>query len=149
MNKHTVGNKGEKEVIALIRCPNCDKYLMTLPPNYPLYDIQCTGCAFRAQIKTNRHKPKPKVLGAGWTIIEKVLKSGFTVPPLIVNFKWKERGIRKREIRFYPFIPKSTLEHYQLSKKARRPEYKMFRYTKLDELPHFVLYPKGKISNRK
>jgi len=36
--------------------------------------------------------------------MEKVLKSGFLVPPLITNFKWAVGGVEMQEIRFYPFV---------------------------------------------
>jgi DNA-directed RNA polymerase subunit RPC12/RpoP len=136
------GDIGELEIVDLVPCPNCGKKLMILPPNYPLYDVQCTGCSFRAQIKTNTSKPKAIIFGAGWNIMEKVLKSGFITPPVFVNFKWKEKEIEKQEIRFYPFIPKSNLRKYQLSPTARRANYKMFHYTGLDKLPYFVFYKK-------
>lgn len=132
------GDDGESEVCELVPCPNCNKKLMLLPTNYPLYDVQCTGCSFRAQIKTNHSKPKSIVFGAGWDIMDKVLKSGFITPPLIVNFKWKDQ----QEIRFYPFIPKKNLKMYQLSPTARRANYKMFNYVGLDKLPYFVPYQK-------
>ena len=77
---------------------------MVLPKNYPLYDIQCTACNFRAQVKTNHSRPKSIIFGAGWDIMEKVLKSGFLVPPLITNFKWAVGGVEMQEIRFYPFV---------------------------------------------
>lgn len=140
-NKQT-GNAGEQEVVDLIACPNCGKKLMLLPTNYPLCDVQCTACAFRAQIKTNNSKPKSEVFGAGWQIMSKVLKAGFLTPSLIVNFKWKEQNKPKQRILFFPFIPKSNLKHYKLSAEARRAGYEMFRYTKLLELPHFVLFDK-------
>lgn len=133
------GDLGEKEVVALIKCPNCSKKLMLLPNNYPLYDIQCTGCSFRAQVKTNRSRPKKEIFGAGWTVIEKVLKSGFPAPPLIVNFRWK----KGQEIRFYPFVPKKNIKKRTLSERAKRANYKMFNYVGLDKLPYFVLYRKG------
>jgi hypothetical protein len=142
MNNKQAGDSGEIEVIELVPCPNCGKKLMTLPPNYPLYDIQCTGCSFRAQVKTNLSKPKKEIFGAGWQIMDKVLKSGFITPPLIVNFKWKEKNVKKQEIRFYPFIPKNNLEKYKLSEGARRANYWMFRYIGLDVLPYFKLYVK-------
>ena len=132
------GDVGEKEVCELMPCPNCGKKLMLLPPNYPLYDVQCSGCSFRAQVKTNRCKPKSEIFGAGWDIIDKVLKSGFTAPPLITNFKWKSG----QEIRFYPFIPKNNLKKRQLSSATRRPNYKMFNYIGLDKLPYFMMYKK-------
>lgn len=132
------GDIGEREVVELIPCPNCNKELMLLPPNYPLYDLQCTGCSFRAQVKTNKSKPKKEIFGAGWDIMDKVLKSGYMVPPLITNFKWKNG----QEIRYYPFIPKKNLKKKQLPPTAKRANYKMFNYVGLDELPYFILYKK-------
>ena len=66
------GDIGEKEVVDCVPCPNCGKSLMLLLPNYPLYDVQCIGCSFRAQVKTSKLKPKKQIFGAGWQIMEKV-----------------------------------------------------------------------------
>ena len=134
------GNLGELEVVELVVCPNCGKSLMLLPPNYPLYDVQCTGCSFRAQVKTNLSKPKAEIFGAGWDIIDKVIKSGFMVPPLITNFKWQENGVLRQEIRFYPFIPKANLKKRFTTIKKSGRELWMFNYTKIDSLPYFVVY---------
>lgn len=139
-NNHPAGDIGEKEVVAFVKCPNCGKDLMQLPKNYPLNDVQCTGCSFRAQIKTNNSKPKAVIFGAGWDVMEKVTKSGYLIPPLIANFKWIEKGKRKQKILFYPFIPKKNLKKRQLSKTARRANYKMFNYVGLDTLPNFTLF---------
>lgn len=140
MTNRQTGDEGEKEVISLVICPNCKKKLMLLPPNYPLYDVQCTACSFRAQIKTINSKPKGVIFGAGWEIMDKVLKSGFITPPLIVNFKWSTSDKINQEIRFYPFVPKGNLSKYQLSRNARRANYKMFHYSGLDKLPYFLLF---------
>ncbi|MFZ2151567.1 MAG: DpnI domain-containing protein [Minisyncoccia bacterium] len=134
------GDAGELDVVERVPCPNCGKKLMILPPNYPLYDVQCIGCNFRAQVKTNSCKPKSEIFGAGWDIIEKVLKSGFLAPPLITNFKWSDKTGDHQEIRFYPFVPKKNLKMHKLSPTARRANYKMFNYIGIDEIPHFVLY---------
>jgi len=136
------GDEGEKDIINHVSCPNCNKKLMTLPKNYPLYDVQCSACSFRAQVKTTNGKPRSIIFGAGWDIMEKVLKSGFITPPIFTNFKWIENGVSKQEVRFYPFIPKNTLKKYTLSEKARRANYKMFHYTNLDKLPYFIVYKK-------
>lgn len=136
------GDKGEQEIVDIVPCPNCQKKLMLLPSNFPLYDVQCTGCSFRAQVKTNQSKPKAVIFGAGWEIMDKVLKSGFITPPIFANFKWVERGTKKQEVRFYPFIPKKNLKKYQLSEMARRANYKMFNYVGLDVLPYFLMYKK-------
>ena len=143
-NNKQSGDAGEQDVIAKVACPNCGKKLMLLPPNYPLYDAQCVGCNFRAQVKTNNCKPKAVIFGAGWDIMEKVLKSGFITPPLIANFVWTSKeGEDLQEIRFYPFIPKKNLKMHQLAPTARRANYKMFNYIGIDTLPHFVLYKKA------
>lgn len=118
------------------------KKLMLLSLNYPLYDVQFPACSFRAQIKTNNSKPKNEVFGAGWQIMSKVLKAGFMPPPLIVNFKWNEKGQDHQQILFFPFVPKSHLLHYKLSADARRANYEMFRYSRLLTLPHFILFQK-------
>lgn len=136
------GDKGEQDVVDKVPCLNCSKKLMLLPKNYPLYDVQCVGCNFRAQVKTNNCKPKAVIFGAGWDIMEKVLKSGFIAPPLIVNFIWKDKTGDHQEIRFYPFIPKKNLKMHKLSPTARRANYKMFNYVGIDELPFFPLYTK-------
>ena len=139
-NNIRAGEIGEEEVVELVPCPNCGKELMKLPNNYPLYDIQCTGCSFRAQVKTNKSKPKDVIFGAGWEIMNKVLKAGFAIPPLIANFKWKDHGETRQQIIFYPFIPKKNLKKRQLPPTARRANYKMFNYTGLDTLPKFIVY---------
>lgn len=141
-NNRIAGDDGENEVVGLVPCPNCGKKLMKLPPNYPLYDVQCTGCSFRAQVKTNNTKPKDEIFGAGWEIIEKVLKSGFMAPPLIANFRWKENGKIKQKILFYPFVPRAHLKKRQLSATARRANYRMFNYVGLRKLPCLVLFEK-------
>lgn len=138
------GDLGEKEVVSLVLCPNCNKKLMLLPPNYPLYDIQCSACNFRAQIKSANHKPSKTIRGAGWEIMDKVLKAGFLPPSLILNFKWQEHNIHHQKILFYPFVPKKHLKMYQLSQTARRANYKMFEYVNMDELPSFTLYDSHK-----
>lgn len=136
------GDVGETEVIQLVPCPNCGKKLMGLPPSYPLYDVQCTGCSFRAQVKTNKSKPKSVIFGAGWDIMDKVLKSGFMTPPLIANFKWEDGDGKHQEIRFYPFVPKTHLKKHQLSPTTRRANYWMFNYIDLHKLPFFPMFKK-------
>lgn len=140
MNNKLSGDLGEKDVVDLIPCPNCGKRLMALPPNFPMYDIQCTGCTFRAQVKTNNCKPKNIIFGAGYDIYEKVLKAGFLSPPLIVNFRWNTTDGFHQRIIFYPFVAKGNIKNYRLSPTAKRANYMMFRYEKLDKIPSVVLY---------
>ena len=91
-------------------------------------------------MKTNHCKPKAEIFGAGWDIMDKVLKSGFLAPPLITNFKWDDQ----QEIRLYPFIPKINLKKHQLSPTSKRANYKMFNYIGLDNLPYFTVFMRGR-----
>jgi hypothetical protein len=109
--------------------------MQRLPTNNPLYDVQCTACVFRAQVKTNRSRPKSEIFGAGWDIMKRVLRAGFLVPPLIVNFKWRDRRTIHQEIRFYPFVPHSNLRNYTTDIKRDRKRYAMFNYVGMDKLP--------------
>lgn len=140
INNKITGDKGELDVIKRVACPNCNRKLMLLPNSYPLYDVQCRGCFFRAQVKsTNGSKPHDVIRGAGWDIIHKVLKAGALVPPLIVNFRWEEKGKSKQEIRFYPFIKKDHLMNYIADIKSRQRKYKMFNYN-LKGMKYYVLF---------
>jgi hypothetical protein len=145
MSYKAYGTEGEKEVISLIKCPNCGRELMSLPESYPLCDALCSACHFRAQIKTSSSSPyKSKtVRGSGWDIMEKSLKAGALIPSLIVNYKWEEKGQKKQEIRFYPFVLKRNLSESLRSikqKNGKVRKYWMFDYIDLDSLPFLKLY---------
>lgn len=141
-NNKIAGDKGEVEVVKLVACPNCGRKLMLLPTAYPLYDVQCSGCFFRAQVKSiSESTKKTTIRGAGWEIMNKVLKSGSLVPSLIVNFKWSENSKEKQEIRFYPFIKKTQLLSYTANIKSRNRKHKMFNYN-LSGVQYYILYSK-------
>lgn len=144
MHLKQFGTAGEKEVVSLVRCPNCEKQLMTLPESYPLVDVQCTACHFRAQIKTTSSNPYKKhiIKGAGWDILNKVLKSGYLMPPLIVNYKWMEGGKQHQEIRFFPFVSKHNLQVRVAHIRSQNRVYSMFDYNLVD-LPSITLYSKS------
>lgn len=67
------GAAGERDVCENVPCPNCGKKLVLLPPGFPLFDVQCSRCLFRAQVKTVASRPRGRIQGAGWDIYEKVL----------------------------------------------------------------------------
>ncbi len=143
-NNKLSGESGEDDVIIQVVCPNCGKRLQKLPPAYPLYDLQCSGCKFRVQVKTNISKPKKEIFGATWDILSKTLKAGEQVPPLIVYFKWLQWDKIHTEIRFYPFIPRANLRKRVLPPKGRNANLKMFNYIGLDKLPYFKWSEKAK-----
>jgi hypothetical protein len=137
------GDAGEAFVVANVGCPNCGKDLQRLPESYPLYDVQCSACLFRAQVKSPTSKPKPgtRIRGAGWSILSAALKAGGTVPPMIANYHWEEQGKLHREVRFYPFIERANIKRRPLSRNPDHPRaaYQMFDYVGVSALPHFVL----------
>lgn len=135
------GEIGEIEVTDLVECPNCAKQLMQLPEGYPLYDVQCVACSFRVQVKSSSSKPHNVIRGAGWDIMESVLRSGYLIPPLMVNFKWMAQGVEKQEIRFYPFIKTTNLKKRLANIKSKNRMHWMFDYN-LKNLPYFIVYQK-------
>ena len=139
INLKNVGRTGEMEVVNLINCPNCDHRLFLLPPGYPIWDIQCSACLWRAQVKSQTSKPTDRVRGAGWDIMSAALKKGDSVPPLITNFKWTKNGIAKREIRLYPFIKRNCLKPRMANIKSVNRLHRMFDYN-LKDTKHYVLF---------
>jgi len=140
VNNKLAGDLGEKEVCTLVPCPNCKNKLVLLPPGFPLYDVQCSRCLFRAQVKTVSSKPRASILGAGWEIYEKVLKAGYLAPPIFINFKWYDKEGLHQRIHFYPFVAKGNIQKYTLPPKSSRAGYKIFRYIKLDKAPQIVFF---------
>lgn len=133
------GQEGVDFVIRHVDCPNCGNIVTPLPKNYPLLNLQCTYCSFRAHVKTSTIPPREVLQGAGWNILNGILKCGYLVPPLIVNYCWSQDGVEKREVRFYPFIPKKHIKVHALSSGQRQAGYKMFDYVGLDKLPYLKM----------
>lgn len=137
--KQDSGEFGEKEVCELLPCPNCGGRLFQLAKNNPLYDIACSKCLFRAQVKTPGKDFSGKFIrGAGWNILDKAMKAGIIIPPVILNLK--------SEIRFYPYIPKTALMKRTAKIKQKGKEepriHLMFDYN-LSDLKYFVLLKKA------
>jgi hypothetical protein len=146
MNRYDRGKKGEAEVVALARCPNCRGDLMTLPEGYPLYDVQCRKCLFRAQVKTFASRPANVMYGSGWDILQKTMRSGHLVPPLIINCKWRHKGESHHAIRFYPLVPHANLKpriaHIKGNTTKKSRLHKMFNYIGMTSLPFMPLHEK-------
>jgi hypothetical protein len=63
--------------------------------------------------------------------MKKNLRAGHLIPPLIVNFKWHEKGKKQQQVLFFPFLSKKNLKHKQRSQNGVRPGYKEFNYVGL------------------
>jgi hypothetical protein len=69
------------------------------------------------------------------------MKAGYLSPLLFVNFRWIDKsGAAHRKIDFFPFIAKGNISPYTLSPTAKRANYKMFKYVKLDKMPQIEMY---------
>jgi len=133
-------------VVDVVPCPNCRSKLVLLPPGFPLFDVQCTRCMFRAQVKTARcAPPRDQIFGAGWDVLDKTRKTGQLIPPLIVNFQWpdKANGKERQVVYFFPFLTKDNIKKRQRSAAGQRPGYKEFNYVGLrdDNMPRMMLFP--------
>lgn len=139
------GDRGEADVVRRVKCPNCDSALMKLPPSFPLYDVQCTRCLFRAQVKSAGCPPKSEVFGSGWNILEKNRRVGHMIPPLIVNFHWTVGGRTSREVYFFPFLTRVNLRPRERSVRGKRPGYREFNYIQLfaHNVPRMLLTRSG------
>jgi len=142
-NKHrSAGDVGEAYVVRRIRCPHCNKRLIRLPAGFPLFDVHCEGCVFRAQVKTNNAKPRNEIFGAGYDVLQHFQKSGQLIPPLIVVFRWREGSAARERVVFYPFLTTRNLRKRVRGASGSRPGYREFNYVDLETAPSIDLTPK-------
>jgi hypothetical protein len=136
------GAAGEKFICANVPCPNCGRPLQLLPPGYPLYDVQCSGCVFRAQVKTNVSRHRDQVFGAGYSVLEHYIKSGQLIPPLLMYFRWKEGRRWRKQVHFFPFLTRRNIRPRTRSDSGSHPGYREFNYVGLadDNLPQALLF---------
>lgn len=143
--KKTIGDLGELFVVKSAACPSCGRNLVQLPEGYPLFDLQCSACIFRCQVKATSKRPKNQILGAGWDIFEAVLKTGQPVPPLIYVADVGEQKADATSARFFPFIPrKNLIVRHPFPSGHPRSHYRQFTYVKMNEVPSFFLDDEGR-----
>ena len=141
------GDAGEDYIVRRVKCPSCESALMKLPRAFPMYDIQCTRCLFRAQVKSANCFPKGEVFGGGLDIMEKNLRVGQMIPPLIANFYWGSGRTKGRKVYLFPFLTQRNLPPRTRSSGGARPGYREFNYVHLldDGTPKMVLRELGKV----
>jgi hypothetical protein len=140
-SKQITGDTGEAFVASSVPCPYCDRKLELLPKNYPLFDVQCSSCLFRAQVKTSKAPISGTIAGSGWDIKESARKLGVLSPPIISVSNTRASKETQRVVQFFPFIPESHLKKKQPFKDPghKRLKYRMFDYVRMNEVPRFVL----------
>lgn len=145
------GAQGEIDVIKRVLCPNCESRLVQLPPSFPIFDVQCSRCLFRAQVKSAKTAPKGEVFGGGWDIIAHHKRAGGLAPPLIASFSWSSKGHPQRAIFFFPFLRPHNMRSRVRSLGGAHPGYREFNYVGLfdQEVPRVLLYSQGDWQRRK
>lgn len=135
------GERAVEFVIALVKCPYCVKTLVDLPRATPVYDIACTRCEFRAQVKSVETKKRSRIRGASAGPLAGLRLAGKASPPLIVVWGWDGVDRTATEVSLFPLVPWSHIRERVLpdthSTMAGR---RMVDYHGLSTLPHFSLY---------
>jgi hypothetical protein len=123
-----------------VACPSCDRRLQLLPPGYPLFDVQCGSCLFRAQAKRVKEKPRGRLRGGSWSVINLYLRTGQLLPPMIVCFDWPETSKEPGFVYFLPFVPAKNVKRRVLSSRHKTDMGRaMVEYLGMLSLPHQVL----------
>jgi hypothetical protein len=140
-SKQATGDAGEEFVASSVPCPYCDRKLELLPKNYPLFDVQCSSCLFRAQVKTSKTPISGTIPGGGLKMKESARRLGILSPPIISVSNMKANKADERLVQFFPFIPESHTKKKPPLKDPKREhlKYRMFDYVRMNELPRFVL----------
>lgn len=142
MSNAARGEEAERFVVSHVPCPSCAHELRALPRGYPLYDIDCTRCLFRAQVKRVLARPRSRIRGASWEVMQHHLKTGHLIPPIFACFGWRSDAVAPESIYFFPFIPATHLKVRVLSANHKTPGRRMTEYERMLELPHMVVWPR-------
>lgn len=140
MSTTTAGTEAEVFVVEHVPCPSCGHRLRSLHPGFPLHDVECSRCLFRAQVKRILAPPRDRIRGASWDVLNHHLRTGQLVPPIFACFGWKRVAPAPGVIYFFPFIPASHVKRRVLSEKHATPGRKMTEYERMLELPRFVVW---------
>lgn len=101
----SLGEEAESFVVEHVRCPSCGSALRQLPPGYPLFDVQCSACLFRAQVKRVQEKPRSRLRGGSWSVVSTYLRTGQLLPPMFVCFDWPRSKPEPGAVFFFPLVP--------------------------------------------
>jgi hypothetical protein len=143
LNRATEGRQAEQFVVENVRCPSCDKALRELPRGYPLYDVECVRCLFRAQVKRVKAAPRDRIRGGSYDIPRHHLKTGHLLPPMFVCFGWETGADAPQEVWFFPLVPARNLTMRVLSERHATPGRSMAEYIGMRALPHAVVWQKN------
>jgi|ERR1039458_3979989 hypothetical protein len=136
------GERAVEFVLAQVKCPYCGKTLIDLPRATPVYDVACSRCEFRAQVKSVETRKRSRIRGASARPLAGLRLAGKLSPPLSVVWEWDGTVRSAAEISLFPLVPWSHLhERAPPANHAMMPGRLMVDYHDLQLLPHFELYP--------
>lgn len=142
MSNAARGTEAEQFVIAHVPCPSCGHELRALHKGFPLYDLDCTRCLLRTQVKRILAPPRNRIRGASWDVMNHHLRTGQLVPPIFACFGWRKED-SEPQVYFFPFIPATHLKKRVLSESHATPGRKMTEYERMLELPKIVVWERA------
>jgi hypothetical protein len=134
------GTEAERFIIDQLSCPSCGSSLRQLPTGYPLYDLECVRCLFRAQVKRVKAGPRDRLRGGSYDLVSHHLKTGHLLPPLFVCFGWATGAVNPSEVWLFPLVPAKNVKLRVLSEKHSTPGRRMAEYVEMRKLPHAVVW---------
>lgn len=136
------GERAVEFVLTQIKCPYCEKALIDLPRATPVYDVACSRCEFRAQVKSVETPRRKRIRGASARPLAGLRWAGKSSPPLIVVWGWDGKNRSAEQVTLYPLVPwRHVRERALPDKHATMAGRLMVDYHDLDLLPYFALYP--------
>lgn len=135
-----LGEEAERFVVEHVRCPSCGSPLRQLPSGYPLFDLQCSACLFRAQVKRVQEKPRSRLRGGSWSVVSTYLRTGQLLPPMFVCFDWPRAQAEPGAVYFFPLVPAKNVVKRVLSPQHKTDAGRaMAEYRDMLSLPYQIV----------
>ena len=106
-----------------------------------MFDLQCTACLFRAQVKRVQEKPRSRLRGGSWNVVSLYLRTGQLLPPMFVCFGWPRLQPAPAAIYFFPLVPAKNVVKRVLSERHKTDAGRsMAEYRDMLSLPHQIVF---------
>jgi hypothetical protein len=136
----TLGEEAERLIAERVPCPSCGSALHQLVRGYPLFDVQCSKCLFRAQVKRVQEAPRNRLRGGSWNVVNTYLRTGQLLPPMFVCFGWPRLVAEPSSIYFFPLVPAKNVTKRVLSEAHKTDAGRaMVEYREMLSLPHQII----------
>lgn len=134
-----LGEEAERFIAERVPCPSCGGALHELARGYPLFDVQCSRCLFRAQVKRVQESPRNRLRGGSWSVVNTYLRTGQLLPPMFVRFDWPRTEREPGTVYFFPLVPAKNVSKRVLSASHKTDAGRaMVEYRDMLSLPHTV-----------